>query len=165
MYHFLFFRNKLHYGDVESGIFEYKNNESNLDNENKRHSPFEIPVLGLVPENMHTQCCAETSSDQSHEKQSGFGYSPGVFASLGFVYTHNEKTYNIYCCCICRNQKNCFHKSPNNPVFPFSLVNIHPIKTVCKFDIMHKNEIICKINPIFVHISLDIMQKYVYTYS
>ena len=55
-----------------------------------------VGFAGFVAEYTHTDECADTAAEETHNKQSGLAYTPFVFNGTALIYAHTGKENEVY---------------------------------------------------------------------
>ena len=78
---------------MRSGEFdEEEYHERDLAKEDQRHEQLEVPMLGLVPEDVHAEDGAERAAEQGNDEQRRFGRAPFALFCLPFIGPHRDET-------------------------------------------------------------------------
>ena len=77
-------------------LVPYQNCCNNLHYQYCRHAHHKIPVLCLMPEQVHTRPCPDAAAEQTCKKQRPLRYSPCMSFGFALIQSHQKKTYHIH---------------------------------------------------------------------
>ena len=78
------------------GLAEQQHPCRDLRHENRGHTDDEVPVSGLVMEQIHSGNGADTAADYGREKECAFRNTPMMADSALFIRIHQDKRCQIY---------------------------------------------------------------------
>ena len=105
--------------NLDGGCYEQQY-EQYLYDQDCRHTVQEVPVPCLMAKKVHSQDGTERTADQGEDEKRRFRNTPGSFAGLVLVHTHDDEAYAVDRNQIYDNKCNRIHDFV--PLFIFALL-------------------------------------------